>query len=329
MIRARVVWLLACLHALPSTSAAESGRVGILPVTGDRVLGADLDPSLGRAVAERGKAAVLGPVEVQARLNSNRSVAEVLQRARDAIARAKDHELRMNRDAATRDAKEAIRLLRRTRAAYHQPVLVTQAYTAMALAQLLMPANIPRARRAFRGALAADPGYRPEPGQIPPRAAQILRQAGRQAKEKPPSKKDLAWIARRSRISRLLWLRLAPAAGEQRRKVQVLLYDHRRRQILLRLRKEIDPRRALAQIADLVVQALGGVDGRSGVTAVTASPPPSPASPGTAARPWYRRWWVWTLAGAVVAGTAVGVTLAVTRETSQPAPDGYDLHFHF
>jgi hypothetical protein len=301
--------------------------VGILPVTGDRVLAADLDPSLGRAVAERGRAAVLGPVEVQARLNSDRAVTELLQRARDAIARARDHELRMNRDAATRDAKEAVRLLRRVRAAFHQPVLVTQAYTAMALAQLLMPANIPMARRAFSGALAVDPGYRPEPGQIPPRAAQILRQARRRAEQGHPTKRDLAWIASRSGLARLLWLRLTPAAAGQRRKVQLMLYDHRQQRILLRLRKEIDGRRALSQTSDLVVQALGRVDTHSAST-TSQEPSPQASQPSPSPRPWYRRWWVWTLAGVVVAG-AVGVTLAVTRDTSQPAPDGYDLHFHF
>jgi len=35
-------------------------------------------------------------------------------------------------------------------------------------------------------------------------------------------------------------------------------------------------------------------------------------------RPWYRRWWVWTLAGAVLVGTgvAVGLTVGSTTERS-------------
>lgn len=52
-----------------------------------------------------------------------------------------------------------------------------------------------------------------------------------------------------------------------------------------------------------------------------APPPPSPApTPAVEKTPIYKKWWFWTIAGAVVAGTAVGVGLGVTRGGGTPPP---------
>jgi hypothetical protein len=45
-----------------------------------------------------------------------------------------------------------------------------------------------------------------------------------------------------------------------------------------------------------------------------ALPPPQPE-----ARPFYKRWWPWTIAGAVVAGVVVGTVIG-TRGSSTSAP---------
>jgi hypothetical protein len=55
-----------------------------------------------------------------------------------------------------------------------------------------------------------------------------------------------------------------------------------------------------------------GVAAALGRMAIAFSPPPPVAT-----KPWYRRWWVWTAAGAVVAGSTVAIVLA----TRSPAPD--------
>jgi tetratricopeptide (TPR) repeat protein len=46
---------------------------------------------------------------------------------------------------------------------------------------------------------------------------------------------------------------------------------------------------------------------------VSAAPPPPPG------KPLYRRWWVWTIAGVVVAGAATGIAVGVTQSrTTEP-----------
>ena len=44
------------------------------------------------------------------------------------------------------------------------------------------------------------------------------------------------------------------------------------------------------------------------------------------ATPWYRRWWVWTLAGVVVVGATVTTTVLLTREPEQRP---WELQVHF
>lgn len=299
---------------VPRPPAGGSGTAGILPVVGEKAM--KLNPSLGRTMAELGQQAVLGPVEVQARLLADLQVAEALQQAREAIAAAKDDELQMRREASVGSAQKAIAHLERVHAGYHAPSLVTHAQATLALALMLRPADIEGASQAFRQALAVDPGYAPTTGQIPPRAAQLLQQEREQQPQvTAPGVASLSWLAGRLKLARLVWLRTS-RSGEGKIKVQILLYDHRRAQVTRRLSGEVESDRALVETARLVSQALGGIR----VRARRRDPAPPPV------RPWYRRWWVWTIAGAfVAAGVGVGVGLALRPESRS----GYDFHFHF
>jgi hypothetical protein len=60
-------------------------------------------------------------------------------------------------------------------------------------------------------------------------------------------------------------------------------------------------------------------------SAAAIKPQPRRAKP-AASTPWYRRWWLWTAAGAVVAGTVTAVVVVATRDgahtltVSSPSP---------
>jgi hypothetical protein len=100
--------------------------------------------------------------------------------------------------------------------------------------------------------------------------------------------------------------------------VQVVLYDHASKRVRTRRQRRAAAERLLQETADLVVETLGG--------AQVAEPKEKPPSAPPVRRPWYRRWWVWAVAGVVVAGAAVGIGLAATQSQD---PGGTDIHFHF
>ena len=327
---ARITCLLAALlFAAPAAAFAAgvgpgSGRnarptAGVLPLVGPRSQA--LNPALGRAVAEQGQQAVLGPLELRTRLSAQPDLADGLRRAREAIALAQEHELQMNRGAATRAAALAIRQLEQARAPLFEQQLVARAYVALARSQLLRPADPSAARTAFRQALAVAPDYRPATGQLPPKVVQLLEAQRRtHPPVRVPAAKDLAWLARRLALPRLVWLHVA-AGGE----VRMVAYHGGK------TRTEtgtVNPDLALAQVARLINRTLGGAT----VTRTDApwpSPPPPPTQQPSASSSWYGTWWIWAIAGAVVAGTAIGVGLAVSQDADPASSGRYDFRFHF
>ena len=309
-MRAVVAWVIA-LSFSAGPALADDPATGILPVVGR--LARELNPSLGRAVAERGLQAVLGPVEVEARLAADAEVSAALERAREAISLSRERELQMQRDSAVLAAGQAIARLAAVRARYHAPALAARALVTLGLALQLRPADDERTRRALRQALRVDPGYTPPPGQLAPRVTAMLEAERGASRPLAPEVKDLGWLATRLRLSRLVWLDAAGSGA-----VTVLVYDARTARVQRRVSGTVPARGAVKAVATLVGQALGG-------------PPPrqrQATTPGkTAARPWYRRWWVWAAAGAAVAiGVGVGVRLALRDE---PSGGDYDLHLHF
>lgn len=299
------------LVALLPVARAEAESTGILPVGGDQQLAARLNPALGRAVAGKGQPQVLGPVEVQARLAADPELAATLERAQEAIALSREQELRMNRPAAVAAAQSAIRTAQAIRGPWLAPELLLRAHTSLALASLLRPDDPAAASQSLRQALALNPGYRPAPGQLSARALRLLDEARPSARPLRPTARDLGWVAGRLRLARLLWIGLVPLPGARVR-LEVVLYDGALGRVRTRLEAESSEARLLASAADLVVQALGG-------------PSESPRR-AVAPRPWYRRWWVWTLAGVVVAGAAVGIGLAASPSGDRRVNG---IHFHF
>jgi hypothetical protein len=132
----------------------------------------------------------------------------------------------------------------------------------------------------------------------------------------PPSRDDLAWLAQRLRLARLVWLWLGP-----RGEATVIVYDREREPQIRTLTRMVAMEQVLRNTARVISNALGGVPARPMV-----EPTSAPTKPTTTIRkPWYRKWWVWTIAGVVVAGAAVGVGVALSREEQGK----YDFRFHF
>jgi hypothetical protein len=62
-----------------------------------------------------------------------------------------------------------------------------------------------------------------------------------------------------------------------------------------------------------------GWTGLGSVTLLQRLPLPERGRSSPRARPWYRRWYVWTLVGVGVAGAATGLIVGLTRPSSEPA----------
>jgi hypothetical protein len=312
--------VLALLLSLPAAPArSDTAGAGVLPMVGARA--AVLNPALGRAVAERGYQALLGPLEVRTRLAADDEIAGRLRRAREAIALAREHELQMNREAAARAAMRAIRELEAARAPFFDQRLVARAYATLALTLLLRPANPASARKAFRRALAVDPGYRPGEGQLAPKVIELLDEERRaRPAVRPPAAGDLAWLAQRLRLSRLVWLHVSAEGA-----VKLLVHDEGK---LRTVARTVDPDDTLPAIARLVGKTIGSANVATRTDAPWPSTPPPPPPP--EGSPWYGKWWVWAIVGAVVAGTAISVGVAVSQQPEPPAEQGpYDFRFHF
>lgn len=308
--------VLGAVAALVPIQRAAAKSAAILPVAGDQRLAARLNPALGRAAVEGRLPMVLGPAEVKARLMGTPVVAAALDRTWRAIARAREHELRMDRPAALTAALEATTALEEIRGALYLPELMVRAHTSLALAALLRPDDPRAARNALRRVVALDPGFRPAPGQLSAQATKLLDEARALARPERPAARDLAWAAQQLRRSRLLWIGLARRGGERVR-LEAVLYDHSSRRVRKRLELETTKARLQSDAAGLVVRAL-----EDGPVARKAAPPAAPL-------PWYRRWWVWTVAGAVAAGAGVWIGVAMTRPQERGATTTESIHFHF
>jgi hypothetical protein len=316
----------AWLHAAPLR--ADPLRAGILPAAGDPTLAASLDRELGRAVAERGVRSVLGPTELAAQLGSAPGVASALQEAGALLDRSARSALYMKRGESVDLARQALRKLEGTLAIHHARVVLARAQSALARALLLKPADEAGARDAFRAAIAASPDFRGE--SLPPRAAQLLEEARREARVVAPAAEDLGKIATRARLGAVLWIAVRPAESS-RVDLELICFFEREKASRAPLRKSGRIEDATSLAAELVARVLrppaASAPASRPLPATLPAPDPRPRPRPAPAAPslWYKKWWVWTIAGVVVgAGLGVGLGLGLR---SKGSPRGLDFEF--
>jgi hypothetical protein len=320
-------------------SAGAAAETGILPIRGERALRDSLRAAALGALAAPWREAVLGPGGVRRRLRGNPRVAAALTTARSQLQAAEQRVLYMDRAAARRAARAAIQELTAIAARHHTPTLVARAQTTLGMAALLEPPDREAALAAFRRAAAADPEYRPDPDRISPRITQVMQRvrAG-SAGPIPPTEEELSLLASLAGVEELLWI-----AGSRRGvevELQICRYHVPSREMVgpeegrgtagglggaIRSLAKIEPAPAIAPPASAASQRAAA----AGALAPAASPLASPAGSAEPARPrraWYKRWWVWSLVGVAVAGSAVAIGVAASSDAERTYEFRFDLN---
>ena len=320
-MRASLPVLLLATLAVPRAAGAE---VGVLPIRGPRAVAGQVGSELRRALAAKG-VQVLGPEELVRRLwRRAPEVAASLQAARRAIEEAERAGLYMQRAASLKAARRAVDSLDTVAARHLAPSLVAQARVAEALGLLLQPADEKAALEALRAAVAADPDVRPDPDRVASRAARLLEHARRAlTPTRPPDRSELAWLASSAGVDRLIWIGAFPRGG--RVETVLVAYDGGRG-AAASSSALLSPDGLGQQVAGQAA-ALLGVSAPKAPASRTVAPvwvdraPPAPARPA----PWYRRWWVWAIAGAVVVGAGVTAGVVASARTER----AYQLRFSY
>jgi hypothetical protein len=302
------LWVVpALLAGGPALADDSTGEIGVLTGREGRAerRGARLVKELGQR-----DLAVVGPAELRRRLSSSAEVASAIKAARAAVRRSEQHALYMKRAPALAAANTAVVKLNGVAARHHAPKLRARAHVARALAFLLHPADEARALEAFRHAVAADPGYQPDPDRLPSRTARLLHKARQEpAPRRMASLAELATLTRLAGLSRLVWIG-ATRGGS----IGWLVYDATQRDTVAAGRRG----QTVRDLVALLTATEQPKEAPPRVPAWSQDPATMPASqplqgesrPPT--RPWYKKWWVWTLVGVGV-GVGVGVAVVATR----------------
>jgi hypothetical protein len=239
--------------------------------------------------------------------------------------------LYMKRGESVDLARQAIRKLEGTLAPHHARAVLARAHGALARGLLLKPADEAGAREAFRAAIAAAPGFRGE--SLPPRAAQLLEEARREARAVVPTLEDLGKIATLARLDAVLWIAVHPAESS-RVDLELVHFLASEGAVRSRLRKSGRVEDVTTLAAELVARVLRPPAASAPASrprllalppATLPTPGPRPGPAPALSRPWYKKWWVWTIAGAVVAGAGLGLGLGL-RSGGTPPP-GFDFEF--
>lgn len=125
-------------------------------------------------------------------------------------------------------------------------------------------------------------------------------------------------------LDQAVFLRLQPGpAGDPGprgpARVTLYLYDLRTRLLLQQISALVGPAEQEAKLPPLAEGLYTGVD-------FEATPRPEPeAAPAPVAkgRPLYKKWWFWTAAGAILAGSAAAIAAGVIATRSGGCPDGH------
>ena len=312
--RSLIIALLGVLA--PATAVGAPPRAGVLPIAGPAEPAAQLTRELVRALATE---PVVAPDRLARRLSGDREVLRSLLAVRGALEQAERDTLYMRRGPAVQAAQRAIDSLDTVAGRLHAPALAARAQATLALALLLSPADEPGATLAFRQAVSIDPSYQPDPDRTPSRARRLFEQARRSASAPTaPGPEELAIVAGLTALERLFWVGLGPDG-----QVELVVYDQSHRRVERRERVVSAPRALAARLRSYLSVAKAPPPAPAASQPFAADRVPKASRPG--ASPWYRRWWIWAIAGAVVVGA--GVTVAVVA--SAPGERSYQFNVSY
>jgi hypothetical protein len=310
--RVSVLFVLAQLVLAAAAARAQDPPAVVGVLTGPSDQAARRGERLVEELHRRDRAAV-APAELRRRLSASAAAIDAVKAARAAVRRSEQHALYMKRLPALAAAREALARLDSVAARHHAPTLTARAHVARALSFLLHPADEARALESFRAAVAADPGYRPDPDRLPSRAAGLLRKAQQEpAARRATSLAELATLTRLAGLARLVWIGATRGGG-----IGWLVYDARQRDTVATGRGTQTVRDLLALLTaprEKTPPRLPGWASPSPATLPASQPLGRGEDRPGPARPWYKRWWVWTLVGVGV-GVGVGAAVLATRSS--------------
>jgi hypothetical protein len=317
-------FVLSLLLGLP---AGHAQRIAILPVDGAAEVVAELNRKLPSTVARQLRTEVLSPSVLSRHLRESNDAEAVREAARAELASAEKAVLFMNRKEAIAGAQKSITQLEEALGQYHCPELMARAYGVQALALLLDPKDEEGAVQAFHTALVVNPRYQPNPDHLTPTVERLLARAHTGWQQpRPPALEVLKQVAQAVNVAQVFWLsaRVDPQGLLLLQLTQIDAQGQLLEQHQIRNLAASD---LLPQAAQWIVQSLGKnhtplpwsvlEQHGTGSTGATTSPPTA----------WYRKWWVWTATGVVLA--SVGVGLAVGLSSSNDSSDLWDLRVQF
>ncbi len=326
-IRCGLLGLLIFLRSQPGEAAEISGLISAESAPS---YAPQFEANLVDALRAVKLEAVLTPAQFRARLTRAEEIAATLHQAKILLQSADQAMLNMNRMRAIRATREGIAHLQKINARYHSPELLARAYNMLALALLFRPADTIGALQAYKEAVKVAPGWQPDMDRTPPRALKLLLQAKKDPRAvHVPSTEELRWLAGRADIDQLIWI--MGSTDDQKSKLELLIFSAKEGAIITHLHQEIAPAEMAQQGAKMINEALHPPAPASAKAplppiAPVAGPPvettKKKASMPTP-RPWYKKWWVWTIAGAVVGGTAVALALSLGNKTTSPPDNSY------
>lgn len=283
------------LLAAHAEGKAPGPTLGLLPTQSPAAWQDTLSSALPRELERTLDAPVLRQNQLVERLANASGTRAIDDAARLAIAQAEGHELKMERDLSLALATRAIAQLRRTGARFYAPRLWADAHIALARAQLLRPPDPTAAREALREALRVNP--RIVANAHPPRLARLVEQVRQHdVAARVPQADELASLSRRAGVARLLWLDVRPRGG----RVALRLATHDL------AHQSYAATEQLVESAQVPKRTAALASWSFGTVALTGRLPAAPVT----THPWYRRWWVWTTAGVVIAAVATAAVVA-------------------
>lgn len=275
-----------------------------------------------------------GPLAFHLHLYKNHQLAEAIKDIKDDIAKAERATLYLERAKAIRIIQKSIQQLEMLDAALFDPELLAKAHLTRALALFLKPADPAGAKIAFQTALAIFPNIRPDLIRLSPRAARLWQEALQEPIIiQSPTLSSFKQLATRSQSNHLLWIsvQLRPSTAE----LMVMHYDHQHQQIRAHQRiqcTELNAQKKMIQfISEFIKQLspsatdevahLSKVKLLSPHQSTVAFSDANPSVPQSSSlqlkqkKEWYKRWWIWTLAGAVIVGSGVIIGMALNQDS--------------